>query len=220
MDRNSAEPAPGGPPAPMRRGRGRPPSAEVRRRILDTAAAVMLECGVSEITFDKVARRAGVSRMTLYKWFRSPGSLALTAFVDGFTDTLVVASTDDVWDDLRTQLRQFVAVLSHPRVGPMVAGLLGAAQTDSALAAEISTIYTQPRRQAAVELLDGARNRGQLPFSIDVEVLVDQLWGACYARLLLREGDLDEAFADGLVANVRVATGAQPLTARDPRRSS
>ncbi|GAA3524991.1 TetR/AcrR family transcriptional regulator [Amycolatopsis ultiminotia] len=200
MERNDAEPA--------KRGRGRPPSVEVRRRILETAAVVLLENGVSEVTFDKVARRAGVSRMTLYKWFRSPGSLALAAFEDTYAHTLRPPSSGDVWADLRTHLREFVANLSEPRTGPMIAGLLGSAQSDPVLAEEISATFTRPRREGAVELLHAGRTRGQLPASIDVEVLVDQLWGACYARLLLPEGVLDEAFADALVANLRATIHA------------
>ncbi len=199
MARNNTEPA--------KRGRGRPPSAEVRRRILETAAVVLVENGVSEVTFDKVARRAGVSRMTLYKWFRSPASLALAAFEDTYADSLRPESTGDLWTDLRTHLRGFVANLSEPRLGAMVAGLLGSAQHDPALAGEISGIYTRPRREGATELLRAGQERGQLPASVDVEVLVDQLWGACYARLLLPEGVLDEAFADTLVANLRALSG-------------
>ncbi|MGW7533811.1 TetR/AcrR family transcriptional regulator [Amycolatopsis sp. NPDC054798] len=195
MARNDSEPA--------KRGRGRPPSAEVRRRILETAAAVLRENGVSEVTFDKVARRAEVSRMTLYKWFRSPASLALAAFEDTYADSLRPESTGDLWTDLRTYLREFVANLSEPRLGAMVAGLLGSAQHDPALASEISDIYTRPRREGATELLRAGQERGQLPASVNVEVLVDQLWGACYARLLLPEGALNEAFADTLVANLR-----------------
>ncbi|MBB4684126.1 TetR/AcrR family transcriptional regulator [Amycolatopsis jiangsuensis] len=195
MERNDAEPA--------KRGRGRPPSAEVRRRVLETAAAVLLENGISEVTFDKVARRAGVSRMTLYKWFRSPASLALAAFEDTYADSLRPESSGDLWADLRAHLREFAANLSEPRTAPMVAGLLGSAQHDPKLAEEISATYTRPRREGAVALLRAGRERGQLPAAVDAEALVDQLWGACYARLLLPEGKLDEAFADALVDNLR-----------------
>ena len=47
-----------------------------------------------------------------------------------------------------------------------------------------------------------ALGRGQLRADVDPEVIVDQLWGACYHRLLLPDQPLDDAFVDALVDNL------------------
>jgi hypothetical protein len=44
--------------------------------------------------------------------------------------------------------------------------------------------------------------RGQLRADIDPETIVDQLWGACYHRLLLPDQPLTEDFAHALVDNL------------------
>jgi hypothetical protein len=49
--------------------------------------AMLLEAGLAEITFEKVADRAGASKMTLYKWWSSPGSLAFEAYFTAVEDT-------------------------------------------------------------------------------------------------------------------------------------
>jgi len=54
-------------PAP-RRGRGCRPAADVRRAVLKAAADLLYDGGLTAVTFDKVAVRAGSSKMTLYKW--------------------------------------------------------------------------------------------------------------------------------------------------------
>jgi AcrR family transcriptional regulator len=194
----------GGPVAekPVRRGRGRRPAAQVRAGVLAAAAELLFEGGLPAVTFDKVAARAGASKTTLYKWWPSPGSLALEAYFAAVEQALAFPDTGDLERDLTTQLHAFVRVLTDEGRGPVIAALIGAAQTDPDLAAALSTTYTRPRRQLAVEAFARARRRGQLRDDVDPEVLVDQLWGACYHRLLLPDQPLDAAFADALVANL------------------
>lgn len=189
-------------PAPVRRGRGRRPAGEVRAAVLAAAGALLLEQGMGAITFEKVALRAGASKMTLYKWWPSPGALALEAYFAAVQERLAFPTTGDLERDLTTQLQAFVRLLTQERGGPVIAELIGAAQTDPALAAAFSAHYTGPRRQLAVDRLARAREDGQLRADVDPEVVVDQLWGACYHRLLLPDQPLDRAFADALIANL------------------
>jgi hypothetical protein len=52
-----------------------------------------------------------------------------------------------------------------------------------------------------------AQDRGQLRADADPQILVDQLWGACYHRLLLPDEPLTEEFAERLVANLLHGVG-------------
>jgi AcrR family transcriptional regulator len=186
----------------VRRGRGRRPAAQVRAGVLAAAAALLFDGGLPAVTFEKVAARAGASKTTLYKWWPSPGSLAPEAYFATVEPALAFPDTGDLERDLTAQLHAFVHVLTDEGRGPVIAGLIGAAQTDPDLAAALSASYTRPRRRLAVEAFERARERGQLRPDVDPEVLVDQLWGACYHRLLLPDRPLDVAFADALVANL------------------
>jgi AcrR family transcriptional regulator len=186
----------------VRRGRGRRPAAQVRSDVLSAAAALLFEGGLPAVTFEKVAARAGSSKTTLYKWWPSPGSLALEAYFAAVEQALAFPDTGDLERDLTAQLHAFVRLLTDEGRGPVIAALIGAAQTDPDLAAALSATYTRPRRRLAVDAFTRARDRGQLRADVDPEVLVDQLWGACYHRLLLPDQPLDTAFADALVANL------------------
>lgn len=164
------------------------------------------------------ADATGSSKMTLYKWWPSPGALAAEAYFSTSEQVLEFPDTGDIERDLRTQLRAFVHLLNEPGVGTAVAGLIGAAQTDQALALAWSTNYARPRRALAVVALERARQRGQLRQDLDLTILVDQLWGACYHRLLVPDEPLDAAFADALVRNALV--GAHPPSASDLKARS
>ena len=82
--------------------------------------------------------------------------------------------------------------------------------------AALSETYSLPRRSLAVEAMARARSRGQLRPGVDLSMIVDQLWGACYHRLLLPGEPITHDFADALVENA--LDGAAPgKGARPPR---
>jgi AcrR family transcriptional regulator len=152
------------------------------------------------LSFSKVAARAGVSKMTLYKWWPSPGALAFDAYFNAFQETLAFPDTGDVQRDLATQLSVFVNLLN--RNGSVIAGIIGAAQGDADLAQALSTHYVTQRRALAVERLTRAQKAGQIRAEVDLETIVDQLWGAVYHRLLLPAKPLTTEFVDQLIANL------------------
>ncbi|MFH8220575.1 TetR-like C-terminal domain-containing protein [Streptomyces sp. NPDC018057] len=201
MDRAERAEASGrvAPPA-LKPGRGRRRAEDVRRAALAAAAELLLAEGMPGVTFAKVAARAGVSKMTVYKWWSSPGSLAFDAYFSASESTLAFPDTGDVRRDLTDQLHAFVDLLR--RSGTAFAEIIGAAQSDASLAEALSEQYVRKRRELAVERLELARRAGQLRADADLESVVDQLWGACYHRLLMPAQPLDTAFADRLIANL------------------
>ncbi|WP_328866519.1 TetR/AcrR family transcriptional regulator [Streptomyces sp. NBC_00341] len=195
MERSEAERA-----DPLKPGRGRRRAEDVRRATLTAAAELLLAEGVHALTFSKVAAHAGVSKMTLYKWWPSPGALAFDAYFNTFKETLAFPDTGDIGRDLTTQLHSFVDLLN--RNGPVIAGIIGAAQGDAGLAEALSTHYVIQRRALAVERLTRAQQVGQIRAEADLETIVDQLWGAVYHRLLMPAQPLSREFADRLIANL------------------
>lgn len=184
----------------LKPGRGRRRAEDVRRATLAAAAELLLAEGVHALTFSKVAARAGVSKMTLYKWWPSPGALAFDAYFDTFKGTLAFPDTGDISRDLTTQMHAFVDLLN--RNGTVIAGIIGAAQGDPDLAEALSTHYVEHRRRLAVERLTLAREAGQIREGVDLETIVDQLWGAVYHRLLMPAQPVTTEFADRLIANL------------------
>ncbi|MFH8387695.1 TetR/AcrR family transcriptional regulator [Kitasatospora sp. NPDC018058] len=188
--------------APVRRGRGRRPADEVRRDILAAAGTLLLDEGMASFTIERVAATAGVSKMSIYKWWPSKGALALDGYFTAVQNTLAFPDTGDIEADLLNQLRAFVHLTVETPAGRIVAELVGQAQTDPDLAAAFREHYSGPRRRLAVEVLERAQRRGQLRSDVDPRIVVDQLWGACYHRLLIPDEPVTEEFTAGLVTNL------------------
>lgn len=189
-------------------GRGRRPSAEVRDEVLQAAGDLLVHRGMGAFTIEKVAALSGASKMTIYKWWPSKGALALEGYFSAVESTLAFPDTGNIRADLRSQLHAFVDLLSMTHAGRALAQLIGQAQTDPDLMESYRATYSSPRRALAVARLEGAVAIGQLRADLDAESVVDQLWGACYHRLLIPDRPLDHDFVDALVANLFGGVGA------------
>jgi AcrR family transcriptional regulator len=187
---------------PPRRGRGRRPAAEVRSEVLEAAAELLFAEGMAAFTIEKVANRSGASNMTIYKWWPSKGALALDGYFHKVEPQLAFSDTGDIEADLRAQLHAFLRVIRDSAAGRVIAELIGQAQSDPELKAAYLQRYSSPRRALAVAALEEAKERGQLRADLDAEAVVDQLWGACYHRLLLPDQPLTHEFVDALVDNL------------------
>lgn len=181
------------------RGRGRRPADEVRGEILAAAGELLLAEGMAGLTFERVSATSGASRTTLHKWWPSRGALALEAYFRTVQSTLAFPDTGDIAADLTEQLTAFVRLVTQTSAGRVIAELIGWSQVDPELAAAYRENYSGPRRALAVTAVVRARDRGQLRDDVDAEAVVDQLWGACYHRLLIPDQPLTEDFARTLV---------------------
>ena len=187
---------------PPRRGRGRRPAAEVRSEVLEAAAELLFAEGMAAFTIEKVANRSGASKMTIYKWWPSKGALALDGYFHKVEPQLAFPDTGDIEADLRAQLHAFLRVIRDSAAGRVIAELIGQAQSDPELKAAYLQRYSSPRRALAVAAMEKAKGRKQLRAGLDAETVVDQLWGACYPRLLLPAQPLTHEFVDALVDNL------------------
>lgn len=165
------------------------------------AGRLLIEEGMAAFNIERVAALSGASKMTIYKWWPSKGALALDGYFHAVEQRLEFPDTGDIEADLTSQLREFVSVLRGP-AGRVIAELVGQSQTDADLAEVYRERYSGPRRALAVEALRRARARGQVRADVDPEVVIDQLWGAGYHRLLIPDRPLTEEFAEALVRNL------------------
>lgn len=186
----------------QRRGRGRRPAGEVRADVLRTVARLLLADGLRDFTIERVARESSVSKTTIYKWWPSRGALALDGYFHAVEPALAFQDTADIRADLSTQLHAFRHLIADTPAGRLLAELIGAAQTDPDLAAAYRALYSTERRNLAVARMQRAQADGQLRQDVNPQVVVDQLWGAVYHRLLVPDEPITPTFITALLDNL------------------
>jgi len=177
---------------------GRPRSERARLAVLEAAADLLVEGGLSAATIEAIASRAGVSKVTIYKWWPSRGSVAIDAYFHRYRATADFGDSGDLAADLTGQIRLLLDAF-RGRAGEIMAELIGQAQTDPALAETVRSHWLEPRRTATAAVLGRAIARGDVRRDIDVPVVMDQLYAPVYYRLMLRHEPLDDDLAAVLV---------------------
>ena len=183
--------------------RGRPRSERARKAILEAAAELLLARGLSAVSMDAVAERAGVSKATIYRWWPTKETLALDAL---YTEWAAARSqtrdTGSLRGDLLSMLRPWARLAGSRPYGRVVAALLTEAQTDPVFGAEYRQRFLEPRREQVREIFRRAIERGEIPAGTKVEVALDLLYGSMYHRLLHGHAPLSDQFVRDVVDTV------------------
>ena len=167
---------------------------------LEAAADLLVEGGLGAATMEAIAARAGVSKVTIYRWWPSRGAVAVDAYFHRFDKTYTYVDSGEVSVDLTTQIRLLIHAF-RGRAGEIMAELIGQAQTDPVLAETLRSGWLQPRREATAAVLQRAIVRSQIRPDVDIPTVMDQLYAPLYWRLMMRHRPLDDGLADELVRN-------------------
>jgi AcrR family transcriptional regulator len=179
--------------------RGRPRSDKAHIAILESAAELLLEQGLTAVSMDAVAARAGVSKATIYRWWPTKESLALDALHHEWAGVPPPQDTGSLQGDLLSLLRPWARLASRRPYGRVIAALLTEAQTDPAFAQQYRTRFVQPRRDQARAIFRRAIERGEIPADTKIEVALDLLYGPIYHRLLHGHAPLNDRFVRDVI---------------------
>lgn len=180
-----------------KRAPGRPRSEQARLSILRSTLKLLAKKGFPELTIEAVAAHAGVGKATVYRWWPDKAALIADAFAGNTTGKLHFPDTGSLYSDMSQQMQQLVKVFRSPR-GRIVSAMLGAGQSDRSLIAAFRDRFLMPRRQEAYATLRRAIKRGQLRKNIDMDLLLDSLYGPIYMRFLIQHDSLTPQFVEGL----------------------
>jgi AcrR family transcriptional regulator len=203
------------------RPRGRPRSAKSAKAILAKATEILLEQGLGSMSMDDVAKRAGVSKATIYRWWASKELLALDALA---TEWAVPTPSPDLdtgslRGDLLARIQPWLGQLNQKPYERIIAGLLAQTQTDPGFAKLYRERFVAPRRDQTRLLLFRAIDRGEIAADTNLEVTLDLLYGPIYHRLLHRHAPLNDRFATQVIDAVIAAISCGGLATGSPSTS-
>jgi AcrR family transcriptional regulator len=177
---------------------GRPRSERSRTAVLRAASDLMHEVGLRAMTTEGIAGRSGASKATIYKWWPNKYAVAVEAFLSELLVESADPDTGSAAEDFRIVLRG----LSHfyaSASGRVFAQLIGEAQFDPVVAAELRDRLIHSRRDVSRAIWDRGVARGELRDDVDREVAIDIVFGPALYRLMTGYATLDEAAADAVV---------------------
>jgi AcrR family transcriptional regulator len=169
---------------------GRRRNELARQAILDATDAILRSDGPGKVSIEDVARRAGVGKQTIYRWWPSRGALLLETTVERARVEVPAPDTGTLAGDLEEFLGATFA--QAPRWAPALRALVAEAQIDADVA-ESFRAFTAQRRAVLTQLLERGRARDELAPDTDLSLLVDIAYGVLWYRVLTSHGALDRA---------------------------
>jgi len=174
---------------------GRPRSTDSRDSILKATNQLLEEVGFSQLTIEGIAARAGVAKTTIYRWWNNKGSIAIEAFLKSTEPRISFPQSDSAIADIKEQVKTLAAVY-QTQTGKIITELIAMGQENADTLHLFIEGYVKPRRSAAKAVLQRAIDLGEIRADVDLDVLVDAIYGPIFHRLLLGHERLDPAFAE------------------------
>jgi AcrR family transcriptional regulator len=177
------------PVKPEVKGRGRTRSVEAEASILKAALSLLERKSLREVTADAIARKAGVSKATIYKWWPNKQLVALDAFLSNMNASVVMPDTGSALEDFTLQLQSLMAFYKSP-LGKLFGQFIAEGQSDPSFMALFREKFLFTRRDAVRIMWQRGVIRGDIRKELDSELILDLIYGPMIFRLLAGHGSL------------------------------
>lgn len=186
----------------VKTGRGRPRKAEVSNSILKAAFQLMSELPYAEVTMERIAERAGVSRPTIYRRWRAKEFVVMDAVTDVLVNIIPQVPQDsDPRDVLKKLISDLVVTLDTGKLSVVIANFVGELPHNKHLQ-EVVGVAESKRHSVVQQVLQSIIDAGSLGPGRTAAIITDTLLGAIYFRFLISRQPVDETFINDLIDDV------------------
>ena len=152
---------------------------------------------------DRIAKRAGPGKATLYRRWPNVRALGLDVFLATITEAVPQAfpNTGSLREDLVDSMKSFTSSFRGP-MALVLRELISESAHDSALIDEFNRRLGEPMESELVNVLQRAMARGEIP-TTPIDPLIFELPDALISHRLLMRGEvIDDITCEHLVDNV------------------
>lgn len=177
-----------------RRAPGRPRSEASRTAILDATRRLMTHTSVRDLSIEAIAKKAGVGKTTIYRWWSNKVAVVIEAFAEQLDMHMLIAGNESPRDNLTRQIDRLVRQL-RGKNGRIIADLLAEAQSDAKILEQFNRFYMDSRRNSLSQTVQQGQHSGDFRKDLDPSIAVDLILGPIILRLMSGEDAMDENFA-------------------------
>lgn len=172
---------------------GRPRDRAAHQKILDTTLSLLKEMSLQDLTIERIAKDATVSKVTIYRWWDSKVSLVIEAFMDAHLVRTPMQA--DLPPGARLALHlEMLSEQYSGFPGQIVAQIIAEGQHNPKTLREFRERFHYGRRAVVREVISEWCQSGEIEPDTSVEALMDLLYAPIYMRLLLGHAPLDKTF--------------------------
>jgi len=155
---------------------GRPRSEKTRKAILKAAYRLLKRHGFEGVANQQIAKEAGVSTATLYRWWDNKQAILLDAYLERTRELLPYGKRGSPLARLRNYTAR-IALFLKTEDGRVFLRLMLAIQDNPSLRKAFYENVFLPRRAEGCKVVLEAIRAGELPATIDANFLINLLIG-------------------------------------------
>jgi AcrR family transcriptional regulator len=145
-----------------------------------------------------VAKRAGVGKSTIYRWWPSKLDLILEA-AGPQLEIGLASNTGSTRDDLNSGAEQAIASYSRPIAAQVIFAVFADLEEDPRLREIYQSRWVLPWRVSMADALERGIANGDLSRGLDVELVIDMLAGTIFQRVLVVPEPMTVGLAQRLI---------------------
>ncbi|MEV0531826.1 TetR/AcrR family transcriptional regulator [Kitasatospora sp. NPDC050463] len=165
------------------------------------AAHQLVEHGFGALTVEAIARRAGVAKQTIYRWWPSKVEILLDTLIEDSGKRLPVPTESSTAESIRGYLRGFARFLTRDPAGKVLLTLIAEAQHDPGTAGRLHQRYLGPRRDQERDMIVRGIDAGEISPRLGPDAAVDALVGPIVYRALTG-ASIPRTLVDALVEDL------------------
>lgn len=173
---------------PSRATTGRPRSQVRRLAVLGATLDELADNGIRSMTIESIADRAGVSKVTVYRWWTDKIALTLDALNQ--LPELTVPDTGALESDLRSLRVALIKLIDTTRLGDVLPALI--AERRRSEHHDAISDYIDQRSTPFRIIAQRAIGRGELPEHLGVDLVAHLFSSPLSGSILLRDAPLDD----------------------------
>ena len=177
---------------------GRPRSNVSEDAIMDAASKLLLTSSVRDVSIEAIAKKAGVGKTTIYRWWPNKVAVILDAILDKNTVNVDLVSGGSPQDMLVKHLERFVRLMKG-RQGKIIAEILAEAQGDQETLNVFYDQFMASYEENLASIIDQGKQTGVFRKDLNTQMSVDMIYGSLFYHLMSNHSAIDTEYADRFI---------------------
>jgi AcrR family transcriptional regulator len=170
-------------------------SEQSRQAILQSTMKLLDErepgsMSVQQLSIERIAREAGVSKTTIYRWWPDKAAVIIDTFLENHILRTSMREDLPPLEVLREHVVALAAVYAGHE-GRLMAQLLAESQYDPATLEEFKAQFWRPRREVVNRVIARAIEEGSIRGDRTPDEIAERIYAPIYFKLLFQEGSFD-----------------------------
>ncbi|WP_159024482.1 TetR/AcrR family transcriptional regulator [Streptomyces scabiei] len=153
---------------------------------------------VQQLSIEAIAKRARVSKATIYRWWPSKAAVVIDAFMENHLAQTRIPENVPVREALLAHLKALIARYAGPQ-GKLISQIIAECQYDTGTLQTFRTRFWDERYRAVEKLMQRGVDDGTFRADLDPAAAAQMIYAPVYLHLLFGLAPLDDSLAEQLL---------------------